>query len=329
MEETRKDIYHTPVLLEEVLTWLAPDAAAGADAPCVVVDATAGEGGHSEAFLSRFPRTKLYCVDADSRQIREAEKRLSGFGNRARFFNRLFSSFFNNYDSLELSSPDRILMDLGISMYHFKGSERGFSFAADEPLDMRISDALTRTAADIVNREREEEIARILFEYGEERASRKIARAIVLARKQTPINTTRELAALVTRVLGRAQGSGRGSGSRPKIHPATRTFQALRIAVNSELEELEQGLAAGFSVLKPSGRMGVITFHSLEDRIVKRFFQAKQRGCTCDPETPMCQCGGKKECTILTKKPVPASEGEIRRNPASRSAKLRVAEKCL
>ncbi|RPJ05771.1 MAG: 16S rRNA (cytosine(1402)-N(4))-methyltransferase RsmH [Spirochaetaceae bacterium] len=329
MEETRNDIYHTPVLLEEVLTWLAPDAVpdntAGAGVPCVVVDATAGEGGHSEAFLSRFPQTKLYCVDADSRQIREAEKRLSGFGNRARFFNCLFSGFFENYDSQGLSNPDRILMDLGISMYHFKGSERGFSFAADEPLDMRISDTLTKTAADIVNREREEEIARILFEYGEERASRKIARAIVLARKQAPLKTTKELAGLVARVLGK----GQGHAPRSRIHPATKTFQALRIAVNRELEELEQGLAAGFSVLKPSGKIGVITFHSLEDRIVKRFFQAKQRGCTCDPETPMCQCGGKKECTILTKKPVTASDEEIRKNPASRSAKLRVAEKCL
>ncbi|MBN1524432.1 MAG: 16S rRNA (cytosine(1402)-N(4))-methyltransferase RsmH [Spirochaetales bacterium] len=317
-EEKINSFAHTPVLLEEVMSFLRP---AHDRAECLLVDGTVGEGGHSEEFLKRFSKMKIICVDADKHQITTAAERLKKYLPRVRFVKSRFSDFFNNYDVKGNPRPDRILLDLGISMFHFKESGRGFSFQKDEKLDMRLSNETKKTAASIINNESEQEIARILFEYGEERASRRIARAIVEARKQSPIKTTTQLAGIVKKAVGQAGKS--------KINPATKTFQALRIAVNHELEELKAGLEKGFSILSDHGRMGVISFHSLEDRIVKWFFKDKARECICPSNVPICQCRGKKELVELTKKPIVPGSAEMKSNPASRSAKLRVVEKCL
>jgi 16S rRNA (cytosine1402-N4)-methyltransferase len=321
MGETGRNHYiHEPVLVNEALDLLGPgDGGAG---ECVMVDATAGEGGHSEAFLTRFPAMFLYCVDADAEQLARATERLAGFQGRVQFFHLWYSDFFKRYTSLAEKLPDRILFDLGISSYHYEESGRGFSFQKAETLDMRLDASLPRSAKDIVNRLPEKELADILFSYGEERYSRTIARAVAAARKAAPIETTVMLAKIIWDAVPREYRQRR-------IHPATKTFQALRIAVNEELKELQAGLEKGFLVLKPKGRMGVISFHSLEDRIVKRFFQEKNKTCTCPPDLPICQCRGKRELVLVTKKPVTAGEDERKKNPRSRSAKLRVVEKCV
>jgi len=315
-------ITHTPVLLDEVLDFLKPESADNtAAAQNIMVDATCGEGGHAEAFLSRYTDIILLCVDADKKQIESARRRLKKFSSRVEMFTMWFSEFFSNYHIYNRESPDRILLDLGISRFHYEKSGRGFSFQKDEYLDMRINENLQQTAYDIVNQASEQELTGILREYGEERYAYAIARAICRERKSEPVRTSVKLAHLVCEAVPR-------QSSRKRIHPATKTFQALRIAVNGELSELEKGLAAGFQVLKKGGRFGVISFHSLEDRIVKRFFKSKNKSCTCPPEWPICQCRGEKELILLTKKPITPQESEVRANPAARSAKLRVVEKC-
>jgi 16S rRNA (cytosine1402-N4)-methyltransferase len=311
---------HEPVLLEEVVNLLQPGDG-GLDA-CVLVDATTGEGGHSEAFLSRFPNVILYCVDADNEQMERARTRLGGYRGRVDFFTLMFGDFFRRYSSFASKKPDRILFDLGISSRHYEESGRGFSFQKDEKLDMRLSMQAATTAKDIVAQWPEKKLTELLETYGEEQHARKIARAIVRSREEAKIETTGQL----ERIIWKAVPS---EYRQRRIHPATKTFQALRIAVNRELEELQTGLEKGFEVLKPKGRMGVISFHSLEDRIVKRFFQEKNRACICPPELPICQCRGKKELDLVTKKPLTPGEEEMKRNPRSRSAKLRVVEKCV
>jgi 16S rRNA (cytosine1402-N4)-methyltransferase len=308
---------HTPVLLEEVLTLLAPR-----EAVALLIDATLGEGGHAAAFLSRYPGLDLFGLDADDEILQRARRRLGalGAGERVRYFREWFDDFFVSYEARFDRGPDRILMDLGISMYHYRESGRGFSFRSAEPLDMRMNGSGGRTAADIVNRTPELELRRIIAEYGEERMAGRISRTIVQERKKTPLTQARQLADLIWRTVPPAYRHG-------PIHPATRTFQALRIAVNEELDRLGRGLAAAFEVLNPGGRLAVISFHSLEDRIVKQFFREKNKSCTCPPESPICQCGGVREARIITRKPVSASAVETESNPASRSAKLRVAEK--
>lgn len=307
---------HEPVLRGPVLELLQPRGGTG-----LLVDATLGEGGHAAAFLERFPGLTLLGVDRDGEILARAEIRLAGYGGRVRLFRMGFAEFFERYGELAAARPDRILMDLGVSMYHFESSARGFSFRADEPLDMRLEAGQGRTAAELVNGSPVEELARILREYGEERWARRIAGAIVRRREaEGPLTRARELAELVARAVPPEARGGR-------IHPATRTFQALRIAVNGELDELARALPAAFAQLPAGGRMGVISFHSLEDRMVKRFFQERARACTCPPDWPICQCGGRRELEILTRKPVTAAEEERRANPASRSAKLRVVEK--
>ncbi len=303
-------IVHQPVLLQEVLAFLVPPSDGG-----TMIDATLGQAGHAEAFLLRYPRLVLIGVDADPAVLETARRRLEPFGARARLFNGWFGSFLS-----ELDAADLVLMDLGISRYHYEAAGRGFSFDRDEPLDMRLSPDLPLSAADIVNGWDRDDIADILFRFGEERFARQIAARIVRERTKGPIRSAARLAALAAAAVPGAQRSRR-------IHPATKTFQALRIAVNRELEQLEQGLAAVPRLLPPGGRVGVISFHSLEDRIVKGFFREKSRECTCPPEWPICQCGGKAELRLVTRKPVTASEEEVSRNPASRSARLRVAEK--
>jgi 16S rRNA (cytosine1402-N4)-methyltransferase len=305
---------HVPVLLEAVLELLAPPAGEAS-----LVDATLGEGGHAEAFLSRFPRLRVVGVDKDGEILRKAEARLAPFGTRVRLVRSSFADFFQR--ELGALRPERILMDLGVSMFHFEESGRGFSFRAEEPLDMRLDSGGGRTVAELLQAAEEGELARLLEAFGEEPRARRIAAAIVRHREQQgPITRSGELARIVAGAVEPEARHGR-------THPATRTFQALRIAVNDELGELERALPAALAGLAPGGRMGVIAFHSLEDRIVKRFFRERARACTCPPEWPICQCGGKSQLSLLTRKPHVAGEEERRANPASRSAKLRVVEK--
>ena len=305
---------HKPVLLEAVLELLEPPPGES-----LMVDATLGEGGHAEAFLSRFPGLTLFGVDKDEEILGRAKARLQRFTGRVELFRRGFAEFFERFDQAG-RKPDRILLDLGVSLFHFEASGRGFSFRKSEPLDMRLEAGRGPTAAELVNASSEGELVRILREYGEEPFARRIARSIVCAREKAPIARSDELAELVRRAVPPEARRGR-------IHPATRTFQALRIAVNGELEELARALPAALAALAPGGRIGVISFHSLEDRAVKRFFQERARACTCPPDSPICQCGGRRELEILTRKPVAPDEGERAANPASRSAKLRVARK--
>jgi len=306
---------HTPVLLEPVLALLDP-----AKGEQLLIDATLGEGGHAEAFLSRFPGLSLCGVERDEDILRIARERLGRFGGRVRLYRTDFAEFFGEYNRYCRQRPDRILFDLGISMYHFEKSGRGFSFAKEEPLDMRIDRGGERTAADVVNESSEEELVDLLRRFAEEPFAVPISRAIVRARKRAPITSAAALAGIVRSAVPPSRRYGR-------IHPATRTFQALRISVNRELELLSEGLEHAFAVLKPGGRLGVIAFHSLEDRIVKRFLKERNKTCTCPPDWPICQCGGRRRLRMLTAKPVTAGSEEVAVNPASRSARLRVAEK--
>lgn len=285
----------------------------------LIVDATLGEGGHSEMFLERAPWVRVIGVDADPRIMTVARKRLEPYSGRISFYEMWFNRFFKDFPSEE-EQPDIILFDLGISSFHYERGERGFSFSRDEELDMRLDPDLETDAADIVNEYPEKELADILFEYGEERYSRRIAAAIVRERKEGRITTSGRLKDIIFHAVP-------GEYRHKRIHPATRSFQALRIAVNGELPRLESALNDAFELLKPEGRMGVISFHSLEDRIVKNFFRDKAKACTCPPEWPECRCGGKPEGKIITRKPVTPSEEEIESNSRSRSAKLRVFEK--
>ncbi|MBI9105111.1 MAG: 16S rRNA (cytosine(1402)-N(4))-methyltransferase RsmH [Spirochaetales bacterium] len=308
------DIVHYSVLKEEVYSYLEP----GED-DSLLIDCTLGEGGHTEMFLSRCPHLNTIGLDADEKIMDVAKQRLAVYEGRARFYNQWFNGFFRQYP-LGDERPDLILFDLGISIFHYEKSGRGFSFLRDEPLDMRLSADLEISAADIVNNYPESEIADLIFQFGEERYSRRFARAIVEDRKKVPFETTVQLAGLIKRVSPPDYRRGR-------IHPATKTFQALRIAVNGELARLDSVLLNALQILRPGGRMGVITFHSLEDRIVKHFFKSLNKTCICPPEQPICNCKGRKIVDILTKKPVIPTEQERSENPPSRSAKLRVVRK--
>ena len=311
-----KNYVHTPVLREELVEYLAPRGNAE-----LMVDATLGEGGHSYAFLSRFPDLKLIGIDADSAIQAIAKNRLSEFGSRIQFIQGWAQDFFAEYPA-ELKRPDTILADLGISLFHYEKSGRGFSFRTDEPLDMRLDTAAGVNASDLVTRLPEKELADLLYNNAEERYSRRIAQTIVETRKHTSINTTFILAELVERSVPASYRQG-------PIHPATKTFQALRIAVNGELSRLGDLLEGALRVLEPGGRLGIITFHSLEDRIVKRFFREKNKDCTCPPEIPICKCTGRRTVNNLTKKGIVPAPAEIEQNPPSRSARLRVVEKVL
>ncbi len=322
------DIVHTPVLLEQTLEYLAP---AHCDDDILLIDSTLGEGGHSNAFLQRFSKMHIVGLDADANIQKKAKKRLECYGERMQFFNGWFNDFYADYpDNLE--KPDRILFDLGISVFHYECSKRGFSFRADELLDMRLDSGdfsesshfkgkyTGMSAQELVNTINEHELADIIFQYAEERYSRRIAKAIVEKRKLSTIQTAKDLADCIYSSVPADYRHG-------AIHPATKTFQAIRIAVNGELERVEAVLSDAFSVLKTGGRLGVITFHSLEDRIVKKYFQYLGKYCTCPPEQPICICGGKPKALVITRKPVGPTKEEIIENSPSRSAKLRVVEK--
>ena len=311
-------IVHTPVLLQECLDYLSPVGEAYEN-NALMIDSTLGEGGHTFNFLSTYPNLSIIGVDADKSIQAKARERLAQFGERVHFYNGWFDNFYNNYPA-EYEKPNLILFDLGISVYHYEESERGFSFRYDEKLDMRLNSDREKSAADLVNELPEEKLADLIYLYGEEKLSRRIAHAIVVAREGGRIESSKALAEVIWNAVPANYRYG-------NIHPATRTFQALRIAVNGELERLPRSLHAAFGCLKTGGKMGVITFHSLEDRIVKNYFRNLGKKCVCPPEVAQCRCGGKQCAEILTRKPVEPGAEEIKVNSPSRSAKLRVVRK--
>ena len=310
------EVIHTPVLLEETVKYLAPRKAGE-----LMIDATVGEGGHSYAFLSQFPELKIIGIDADPEILGTARERLGRFGERIQFYAGWSHDFFAEYPG-KYKRPDTILMDLGVSLFHYEKSGRGFSFRFDEKLDMRIDNSSGFTAAELIERLPEKDLADLLYANGGERYSRRIARAIGEAKSSGPLTSSAVLAEIIERSVPPAYRHG-------PIHPATRTFQALRIAVNGELSRLADLLEAAFRILEAGGRMGVISFHSLEDRIVKNFFREKNKDCICPPEAPICKCGGQRELTVLTRKGISPDEEEIRKNPPSRSSRFRAVEKIL
>ena len=312
------EIVHTPVLLQECLEYLSP-AGETFEKNALMIDSTLGEGGHSNAFLSKFPGLHIIGLDADKTIQARARERLSVYGNRMNFFNGWFNDFYENYD-LSGERPDLILFDLGISVYHYEKSGRGFSFRYDEPLDMRLNASEGESAADIVNTWKEEELANMIYLYSDEKMSRRIARAIVEARLGGKIVSSKALADIIWNAVPANYRYG-------QIHPATRTFQALRIAVNSELRRLPKALHWAVNILKDGGKMGVITFHSLEDRIVKNYFRNLGKQCICPSNQAVCTCGGSACAEILTRKPVEPTAEEVKVNSPSRSAKLRVVRK--
>ncbi len=284
-----------------------------------MIDATLGEGGHSYAFLSRFLDLNIIGIDADPVIQSIAKERLKEFGERIQFYSGWSHDFFAELPK-DARRPNTILIDLGISLFHYERSERGFSFKKDEVLDMRIDPGRGMSAAELISSIKENDLADLIYFNAEEKFSRRIAKAIVTARSHGKIETAKALAEIIWQAVPGFYRHG-------NIHPATKTFQALRIAVNGELERLEELLESALASLETGGRIGVITFHSLEDRIVKNFFRNKNKDCICPPEIPICVCGGRRSINLLTRKAVSPSENELKENPPSRSAKLRVAEK--
>lgn len=305
---------HQPVLFTECMNGLSlrPDG--------VYIDGTAGGGGHSSGIASALSSGHLYAFDRDSEALAAAKKKLSSYEANVTLLHREFSQMEQAMAEQGVTAVDGILLDIGVSSYQLDNPERGFTYMAEAPLDMRMRREQAFSAYDIVNTYSEKEIEDILFTYGEERWARRIAQFIVAAREKKPLETTFELNEIIRRAV---PAKARADGS----HPSKRTFQALRIVVNNELGELSEALEAGCRLLRPGGRFCVITFHSLEDRIVKRFFAQKEKGCVCPPELPVCVCGRKPELKLIGRKPVEASERELNENPRSHSAKLRVAEK--
>ncbi len=303
---------HAPVLLQETLEFLEPNRSDG-----VLVDATVGLGGHTEALLKRHPDVRLVAIDRDPEALERSRQRLSRFGARVTLVRGRHESLIDILKQSGTEAVSGLLADLGVSSMQLDDASRGFSFRFDAPLDMRMGSE-GRTAADLVNDLDEYELTRILRDYGEEPMARRIARAIVAARAEAPIETTTRLAEVI-RSVKRAKFR--------EIDPSTLTFQALRIATNEELVGLDRFVDDAVSVLEPGARVAIISFHSLEDRIVKRAFRRLEGECTCPPNMPVCGCGAKAVVHALTGRPVTASEEELERNPRSRSAKLRVAEK--
>jgi 16S rRNA (cytosine1402-N4)-methyltransferase len=306
---------HISVLADEVLAYLAPRTGG------TYVDGTLGGGGHAGLVLeATAPDGRLLGFDRDAAALSAAGDRLAQFGDRVHLLKRNFADVAQVLAELEIAAIDGVVLDLGVSSHQLDSAERGFSFQQDAPLDMRMGRDSGPTAADLVNSLEQEELTRIIRDYGEERWAKKIAANIVKERQVTPLTGTLQLAELVKRTIPRALQEER-------IHPATRTFQGLRIAVNDELASLEQGLDAAIGLLRPGGRIVVISFHSLEDRIVKNRFRFYAQGCRCPKEMPVCVCGHQPELRVLTGKPVVAGKAEVMNNPRARSAKLRAAEK--
>lgn len=303
---------HIPVLLDECMEGLdiRPDG--------IYVDGTAGGAGHSSAIAARLGENgRLIALDRDPDAVKTASERLSVYPN-AQVIHSNYSQMRDVLDDLGIDKVDGILMDLGVSSYQLDEESRGFSYHSDAPLDMRMSKE-GMSAADVVNTYSESEIARILFEYGEEKFSRRIASNIIRARENAPIETTLQLADIVRDSVPQK--------ARRDKNPCKKTFQAIRIAVNGEFDHLSRGLEEAFFSLKPGGRLAVITFHSLEDRIVKQKFAGWCKGCICPPDFPQCVCGHKPKGTLVNRKPIEAEEKEVERNNRSRSAKLRIIER--
>lgn len=306
---------HVSVLPREVLSYLAPRSGG------VYLDGTLGGGGHAEQVLEASgPDGRLIGFDRDPAALAAAGARLARFGDRLTLIHDDFANAAERVAALGITAIDGFLLDLGVSSHQLDAAARGFSFQADAPLDMRMNPEDDMTAADLVNNEDEAVLKKIIRDFGEEHFAGRVARRIVQAREEAPLETTLQLAEVVKKAIPRAKWEER-------IHPATRTFQALRIAVNHELESVEKGVDACISLLRKGGRGVVISFHSLEDRLVKLHFRAAATGCTCPPALPLCVCGKTPAAKILTSKPVMAGEGEVAENPRSRSAKMRVLEK--
>ena len=281
------------------------------------IDGTLGEAGHSLAILeSTQPAPLLLGIDLDSQTIERARTRLAGFSDRVTLVHGSYADMTGIAGANGFHPADGVLLDLGISSLQLESAERGFSFQHEARLDMRFDPSQTRTAHDVVNGYDEHDLADVIYELGEERASRRIAKAIVQNR---PVETTIQLAGIVLSVMGRRPGS--------RIHPATRTFQAIRMEVNAELENVRAGITEALAVLKPSGRLAVISYHSIEDRVVKNMLRRESSRCICPPETPVCTCGHIPTVRLVSRRVIKPSRDEVASNPRSRSAKLRVAEK--
>jgi len=305
--------YHTPVLLKEAVAQLQVRRDG------LYVDGTVGSGGHAEEILRvSEPDGRLIGLDWDEEAVAASRERLQKFEGRVRLAQASYVELERVLMQWDVTTVDGVLLDLGVSSRQFDEPSRGFSFMREGALDMRMSRSLQTTARDFLATATFEQLIRIFREYGEERRARSVANAVIRERELGLIETTTQLARLVERVLGPKRGG---------IHPATRVFQALRIAVNNELDNVQRGLEAATRVLKSGGRLAVISFHSLEDRIVKQFFVRSSEVCICPPGLPVCGCGRKQVLRVITRKPVTATEEEMERNPRARSAKLRVAEK--
>ncbi len=301
---------HQPVLYNEIIHLLRPHRAGR------YVDCTVGAGGHAWGILQACePDGLLLGFDVDTYALQLARKHLESFGNRATLVQSSFTNLSKELNSVGWHMVDGILLDLGISSMQLDIPERGFSFRKDALLDMRFDLRNPMRAIDLVNNLPEKELADLLYTFGEERRSRQVARAIVQAR---PLETTHQLASVVAKTT---------SSGRKRMHPATRTFQALRIAVNQELDALREVLPQAISSLNPKGRLAVISYHSLEDRIVKHYLRNESKDCICPPKQPVCDCGHTASISIITKRPIRPQDGEIERNPRARSARLRVIEK--
>ena len=307
---------HVPVLLDECIEGLNIDPTG------IYVDCTAGGGGHSSEIAKRLTTGKLISLDQDQDAIDVCRQRLSVFGERSILVKSNFSRLDEVLKSLGIDRIDGVLMDLGISSYQIDEGERGFSLRYDAELDMRMDRSMPLSAYQVVNEYPQERIKEILYEYGEEKFAPQIARRIVEQRAIAPIRTTFELADVVRRAMPEK------AIRKEAQHPAKRTFQAIRIEVNHELDVITPAIRAAEAHLKPGGRIAIITFHSLEDRIVKNAFAELARGCTCPPDFPVCVCGNKPRVRLVSRKPILPSKEELERNSRAASAKLRVCEKC-
>ena len=308
------EFHHVSVLLEECLEGLniKPDG--------IYVDGTLGGAGHSSRIAARLTTGMLIGIDRDPVALKAAGERLAPYGDRVRLVHSNFCRIAQVLRELDIAGVDGILLDLGVSSPQLDDGQRGFSYMTDAPLDMRMNSEDALSAYEVVNAWSYEELKRILYDYGEERYAPQIAANICRRREAKPIETTLELVDVIRSAMPPA-------ALREKQHPAKRSFQAIRIAVNDELGAVEQVMRDAVPCLKPGGRLAVITFHSLEDRIVKNGMQAAARGCTCPPSFPVCVCGNKPKVTLISRKPIVSSQEELDANPRARSAKLRVCEK--
>jgi 16S rRNA (cytosine1402-N4)-methyltransferase len=307
--------YHTPVLVEEVIASLRCQPGG------IFVDGTIGGGGHAQRILEATePDGLLIGLDRDDDALQESEKWLSSFGPRKILRKGNFDRMAEILSELGIAKVDGILLDLGVSSHQLDTPDRGFSFSSDNPLDMRMDRDQEISAYEFINHASEAELQQVIWEYGEETMARRIARSIVRERGNGPIRTTSTLAGIVARALPSAQRNR-------KIHPATRTFQAIRIRVNDELNSLQRAIESGIDRLKIGGRFSIISFHSLEDRIVKNTFRSWEKVCVCPPDLPICTCQRQRKLKVLTSKPVVPQPAEIDLNPRARSARLRTAER--